>query len=48
MQIERPMRGQAAGAMEAFTVESVKDFTSAQHTHGVEERQRAKRIRAEA
>jgi hypothetical protein len=32
MQIERPMRGPAAGRLEAHTDEFVKDFTSAEHT----------------
>jgi hypothetical protein len=42
MQIERPVCGPFEGAFcEALTDESVKDFTSAQHTHGVGERQRA-------
>lgn len=47
MQIERPeARAGSGGEVNALTDESVKHFTSAEHTHGGEERQRAKRIRA--
>lgn len=41
MQIERPEARAGCGAIGSLTDEFVKDFTSAEHTHGTVERQRA-------
>jgi parvulin-like peptidyl-prolyl isomerase len=41
LQIERPEARAGCGGKEALTDEFVKDFTSAEHTHGRVERQRA-------